>query len=157
LGILFFLKFSCKGVNSFVKDVLITFSPLRHSTAECFSFHGPNQVAAPNLKHFFSKEAEQMVICRKRCHDTEPCTRICCDMMFFISFIGVVILCVLAILCGSDSRGIGYCTGTTVGGFMPVQYPMPLVTVLVFGVVIAVLVSVMLFCIGCCKSADENI
>jgi hypothetical protein len=89
-----------------------------------------------------------MVHCRKRYRDSEPCTRIFCNMLVLILSIGAIVLCVLGILCLADRGGIGYCTSMTVGSF---------VTLLVFGVVLAIFVSVMLFCIGCCVSAVENI
>ncbi len=89
-----------------------------------------------------------MVYLRKRYRDSEPCTRICFNMLVLILSIGAIILCVLAILCLADSGGIGYCTSMTVGSF---------ITLLVFGVVLAIFVSIMLFCIGCCLSAVENI
>jgi hypothetical protein len=89
-----------------------------------------------------------MVYCRKRYRDSDTCTRTCCNLLFLILSIGAIILCVLGILCLADRGGIGYCTSMTVGSF---------VSLLVFGIVLAAMVTVMLFCIGCCMSAVDNI
>ena len=82
-----------------------------------------------------------------RYHSSNPGTRTCCNIFFLIVSVGSIVLIVLGLLCLVDN-GIGYCTFSTLGGF---------ISLLVTGAFLAIVCSVLLCCICCARGAVERI